>query len=59
MIRNISGGTFMTVDECGRYWFSLETSVVYIFDNLGFLIGNLSFEGGMIMDILITANYVM
>ncbi len=59
VIRNISGGDFMTVDECGRYWFSLETSAVYIFDNLGSSIGNFSLGSGIIMDTLISDNYVM
>jgi hypothetical protein len=34
-LRDESGGTFVTIDECGRFWFSLETSVVQIFDSLG------------------------
>jgi len=59
VVRNISGGDYVTIDECGRYWFSLETSAVYIFDNLGSLIGNLSFGSGLIMDTLIADNYVM
>lgn len=58
-IRNISGGTFMTIDECGRYWFSLETSAVYIFDHLGSLAGIFSFGIAMIMDTLIADDYVM
>ena len=58
-IRNISGGTFMTIDECGRYWFSLETSAVYIFDHSGSWIGNFSLGSGSIMDTLIADDYVM
>ncbi len=58
-IKNTSGGTFMTIDECGRYWFSLAASAVYIFDILGSLIGNFSFGSGSIIDTLIKDNYVM
>jgi hypothetical protein len=53
------GGAFVTIDECGRYWFSLETSFIGIFDSLGSWIGNFSLESGMIVDTLITDNYVM
>jgi hypothetical protein len=53
------GGTFVTIDECGRYWFSLETSFIGIFDSLGSWIGNFSLGSGTIMDVLITDNYVM
>jgi hypothetical protein len=53
------GGTFVTIDECGRYWFSLEKSFVGIFDSLGSWIGNFSLGSGIIMDVLITDNYVM
>ena len=56
---NVSGGTFVTFDECGRHWFSLETSAVHIFDNQGTLLGNFSLSVGNIMDTLITDNYVM
>ena len=35
-----SGGTFMTIDECGRYWFTLETSAVKIFDDAEDWIGD-------------------
>ncbi|CAF3363035.1 unnamed protein product [Rotaria sp. Silwood1] len=58
-IRNISGGTSVTIDECGRYWFSLETSIIQIFNSLGTWIGNFSLESGWIIDTLITDNYVM
>jgi hypothetical protein len=53
------GGTFVTIDECGRYWFSLEKSFVGIFDSLGSWIGSFSLGSGIIMDVLITDNYVM
>jgi hypothetical protein len=52
-------GTFVTIDECGRYWFSLETPVIKIFDSLGDWMGNFSLGSGMIFDTLITDNYVM
>ncbi|CAF2513314.1 unnamed protein product [Rotaria sp. Silwood2] len=58
-IQNISGGTSVTIDECGRYWFSLETSVIQIFNSLGSWIGNFSLGSGLIMDTIVTDNYVM
>jgi hypothetical protein len=58
-IGNSSSGTFITIDDCGRYWFSLGTPVIQIFDSLGHWIGNFSLGTGMIFDILISNNYVM
>ncbi len=58
-ITSNTGGTFVTIDECGRYWFSLDTYIVKIFDSLGSWIGNFSLGSGAIMDVLIGDNYVM
>jgi hypothetical protein len=58
-VSNISGGTFITIDECGRSWFALETSAVYIFDIFGSLVGNISLGSGSIIDTLVTDNYVV
>jgi len=58
-VYNATGGTFVTIDECGRFWYSFEMPAVYIFDKSGILLGNLSVSNGQIMDTLITDNYVM
>jgi hypothetical protein len=58
-LNNMPGGSFMTIDECVRYCFSLQTSTVYIFDIFGSLIGNFSLGSGLIIDTLITDNYVI
>jgi hypothetical protein len=54
-----TGGTFMTIDECGRYWFSIEMNFIEIFDSFGNWIGNFSLGNAKIMDLLIADNYVM
>ena len=54
-----NGGSYMVIDECGRYWFSVFTSTIYIFDEVGSLIGNLSLGTGSIFGITMTDDYVI
>lgn len=49
----------MTVDECGRYWFSLETYILQIFDSSGSWIGNFNLGNGTIIDTWMTNKCVM
>ena len=58
-LNNVSGGTYVTTDECGRFWFSMETFEINVFDSHGGLLGKLSFSTGLIVDTLISDNYVM
>ena len=58
-IRNDASGAFVTTDECGRHWFSLNMAAVYIFNDQGVLLGNFTLPGALIFDTLITDNYVM
>lgn len=58
-LQNGTFGTFVSIDECGRFWFSLETFAVSIFDEQGIFLKSFSLITGMIMDTLITDNYVM
>jgi hypothetical protein len=54
-----SAGDHVTIDECDRRWFSLESAGILIFDNNGSFIGNFSFLNAHFFDMLITDNYVM
>ena len=58
-MQNATGGTFVKTDECGRLWFSLDTSTIEILDSQGTWLGNFNLPGTFIMDVLFTDNYVM
>ena len=58
-IQSLPGGSYVTIDECGRYWFTLETSTVYIYGLHGSLIGNFSLGSSRIIHTLIADDYVM
>ena len=54
-----SSGNHISVDACGRYWFSLGPSGVKIFDGQGPLLGSLYIPGSDIFDALILDNFVI
>lgn len=55
-----NSGTFVSIDDCGRFWFPLRTSI-FIFDENGILIGNLTSKNtnSIMIDVLILDNYVL
>lgn len=53
-----SNGLFVTIDDCGRFWFPLAASI-FIFDENGTLIGNLTSPNSIMIDVLILDNYVL
>ena len=53
------GGTFVAINDCGRLWYSIESSVVKIFGSDGTWLANFSIPFATIIDTLITDNYVM
>jgi hypothetical protein len=54
-----SNGNHLTIDECGRYWFSLGSWGVRIFNNQGSLLGNITQTNSSFFDTLITDDYVI
>ena len=50
---------YVTIDDCGRFWLSLGSIGVKIFDSQGSLRGSLHPPGSTIVDILVLDNYVM
>jgi hypothetical protein len=52
-------GNHISVDNCGRFWFSLGTSGMRIFDSQGSLVGSFSPMGSNIFDTLILDNFAI
>ena len=58
---NASSGTveYMTIDDCGRFWVSLKSAGVKIFDSQGSFRGSLHPPGSAIVDVLVRNDYVI
>lgn len=54
-----SSGNHITIDECGRFWFSLNNYGVKIFDNQGSFLANFTITNSSIFDTMVTDNYVI
>ncbi|UJR36669.1 hypothetical protein I4U23_029386 [Adineta vaga] len=54
-----SYGSHITIDDCGRFWYSLGPSGVVIYDKYGSFLGLLSFPNSMIFATVITDNYII
>ena len=54
-----SSGNHLIIDECDRYWFSLGSNGIRLFDNQGSLLSNITSIVLSSFDILITDNYVV
>jgi hypothetical protein len=54
-----SGGHHLSIDECGRHWFSLGGAGIAIFDDAGRLLTNYNRSGNLIFDAILTNNYVL
>jgi hypothetical protein len=54
-----SSGPHIAIDECGRFWFSLNNYDLKIFDSQGSFLGNFTFTNASIFHTIITDNYVM
>ncbi|CAF0877808.1 unnamed protein product [Adineta steineri] len=39
-VNTTGGSTSIAIDECGRFWFPLETNIILIYDQQGNLLGN-------------------
>ncbi|CAF1049438.1 unnamed protein product [Adineta steineri] len=59
MNNNNTGTTHLTIDECQRFWISLETDTTLIYDQQGNLLGNLTIANSKIFDIKLIDNYIM
>ena len=55
----VSNGNHVSIDECGRYWFSLGIYGLMIFSSQGSLLGTLKPTGSDIFDAVISENYVI
>jgi hypothetical protein len=51
--------THVTIDECNRFWLSVETDAVQIYDQQGNLLGNYTIPNSIIFDVKMTNNYLM
>ena len=51
-------GSHITVDDCGRWWFSLNNHGLRIFDDQGLFLGNMTLTNTSIFDTMITENYI-
>lgn len=51
-------GSHITVDECGRWWFTLFSHGLRIFDDEGVFLDNMTLTNSSIFDTLITENYI-
>ena len=58
-VTSVSAGNHITIDACGRYWFSLGPAGVKIFDGQGLLLGSFYIPGSYIFDALILDNFVI
>ena len=54
-----SDGAHITIDDCDRYWFSLGTYGVQVFDKQGSPLGSLYPRGTDVFDTLMLDNYVI
>ena len=52
-------GAHITTDECGRFWFSLYSNGIKIYDSQGSYLGNFSLSNSFIFDTKITDDYVI
>jgi len=54
-----ASGNHITIDECGRFWYSLGNYGLVIFDSQGVFLANMTIAvNSSIFDTLITDNYV-
>jgi outer membrane protein assembly factor BamB len=51
-------GNHIAIDECGRFWFSLGTYGLQVFDSQGTYLANMSLSGYSVFDAIITDDYV-
>ena len=58
-VTGFSGGTYLSTDECDRFWLSLQSHGIWIFDSQGSHLGTLNITGVSMYDTLIDKNYVM
>lgn len=58
-IGSTSGGSHVTIDECGRLYIVLQQYGIEIYDADGYLIGNFTLPNTFFFTLLITDNYVM
>ena len=59
LVAPTSDGAHITIDDCDRYWFSLGTYGVQVFDKQGSPLGSLYPRGTNVFDTLMLDNYVI